>query len=291
MYNEQLEQLIDAALADGVLTEKEKQILFKKAQAMGVDLDEFEMVLDARLVKLKKAEEEKAASSAPKSDKYGDVKKCPACGAIVQSYQGVCAECGYAFENIQANLSSQKLTDAIDALLKESHEKKQKLQEDMRKQNKSDEDIRHDRVRIESDYKDRIRNLIKNFPIPNSKADLIEFITSLNSKKSDRYYGSEYKIKFNECMAKAKLLFPNDSLVKSLTNEMDKQAEERKRKYKKRLIRNIVIGIIGTIIVLIIGVLLWSSGMKSIWKILITFIFGGVIIVPWAGVIDMEKDE
>ena len=58
MYNERLEQLIDAALADGELTEKEKQILFKKAQEMGVDLDEFEMVLDARLVKLKKAEEE-----------------------------------------------------------------------------------------------------------------------------------------------------------------------------------------------------------------------------------------
>ena len=54
MYNEQLEQLIDAALTDGTLTEKEKQILYKKAMVMGVDLDEFEMVLEARLIKLKK---------------------------------------------------------------------------------------------------------------------------------------------------------------------------------------------------------------------------------------------
>ena len=77
MYNEKLEQLIDAALADGELTEKEKQILFKKAQEMGVDLDEFEMVLDARLFKLKKAEEEKTKSSAPKSNKWGDIKKMP----------------------------------------------------------------------------------------------------------------------------------------------------------------------------------------------------------------------
>ena len=30
MYNEQLEKLIDYALADGELTEKEKQVLFKK---------------------------------------------------------------------------------------------------------------------------------------------------------------------------------------------------------------------------------------------------------------------
>ena len=35
MYNEKLEELIDAALADGVLTEKEKQVLFKKAQESG----------------------------------------------------------------------------------------------------------------------------------------------------------------------------------------------------------------------------------------------------------------
>ena len=39
MYDERLEKLIESALAVGELTEKEKQILFKNAQAMGVDLD------------------------------------------------------------------------------------------------------------------------------------------------------------------------------------------------------------------------------------------------------------
>ena len=43
MFNDQLELLINAALADGELTEKEKQILFKKAEAQGIDLDEFEI--------------------------------------------------------------------------------------------------------------------------------------------------------------------------------------------------------------------------------------------------------
>jgi hypothetical protein len=49
MYSEKLEQLIEHTLADGVLTEKEKQVLIKTAEAEGVDLDEFEVVLDARL--------------------------------------------------------------------------------------------------------------------------------------------------------------------------------------------------------------------------------------------------
>jgi len=49
MYDEQLEKLIEIALHDGVLTEKEKQVLFKKAESLGIDHDEFEMVLESRL--------------------------------------------------------------------------------------------------------------------------------------------------------------------------------------------------------------------------------------------------
>ena len=59
MYNEELENLIEAALEDGVLTAKEKQVLLKKAQSMGIAPDEFEIVLDARLVKIKKENEHK----------------------------------------------------------------------------------------------------------------------------------------------------------------------------------------------------------------------------------------
>ena len=91
------------ALMDGELTEKEKQILFKKAEKFGVDLDEFEMVLDAKLYeKTKSVNQEKQITSAPKSDKFGDVKKCPSCGAIVQSLQTICSDCGHEFRNIDS---------------------------------------------------------------------------------------------------------------------------------------------------------------------------------------------
>ncbi|MGA0435815.1 MAG: hypothetical protein ACO3MV_09105, partial [Flavobacteriales bacterium] len=75
MYNEQIEKLIDMALLDGELTEKEKQVLFKKAESLGIDLDEFEMVLEARLYeKQQEMQTKPTASAAPKSDKFGDVK-------------------------------------------------------------------------------------------------------------------------------------------------------------------------------------------------------------------------
>lgn len=73
MYNEQIESLITAALADGVLTDKEKNLLFKKAEAMGIDRDEFELVLEGRLAKRKKEMEAQAPQAAKPAKKKGAI--------------------------------------------------------------------------------------------------------------------------------------------------------------------------------------------------------------------------
>ena len=44
LYSERIEALIKAALADGKLTDKERQVLMRKAAEEGIDPDEFEMV-------------------------------------------------------------------------------------------------------------------------------------------------------------------------------------------------------------------------------------------------------
>lgn len=207
MYNEQLEQLIDAALADGELTEKEKQILFKKAQAMGVDLDEFEMVLDARLVKLKKAEAEKAASSAPKSNKLGDVKKCPACGAMVQSYQGICPECGYAFEGVDANSAVKELSSLLQ---KESDPKK-------------------------------MERIIDSYPIPMDKASLLSFVTWLRPQSLDINHplANAYYKKYTECINKIRVSFANDKQLSPFISYWDEDKKTiQKQKWINGTIKN-----------------------------------------------------
>ena len=73
MYNEKLEALITAALADGVLTDKEKNLLFKKAEAMGIDRDEFELVLEGRLAKRKKEMEAQASQATKPAKKEGAI--------------------------------------------------------------------------------------------------------------------------------------------------------------------------------------------------------------------------
>lgn len=209
MYNEQIEALISAALADGALTEKEKQILFKKAQSMGIDLDEFEMVLDARLVQLKKEEKEKAEKSAPKSTKYGDVRKCPVCGALVPALAGLCPDCGYEFSGIDAISSSKELANLL----------------------------------IKSSDINQQCRIIESFPIPLTKTDLLEFITSLKYKSldiNDALSVSYYK-KLAECIEKVKAVFISDPQLSPYIQEFEKITIVRTKEIKKKNFINFVL--------------------------------------------------
>jgi hypothetical protein len=212
MYNEKIEMLISAALADGVLTEKEKQILFKRAQEQGIDLDEFEMVLDARLVELQKAEKEKTKKSAPKSTKFGDVRKCPACGALVHAMAVSCAECGFEFTGLEASSSAQTLSKEISKI---------------KRSGKWD------------DGYEEIEELIKNFPVPNAKHDLFDLIVFLKQHIEDE----AYEQKLQECLDRAKYLFPSDPLFAKVIADATKAKDIKKAKESGDHIMLAVLGI------------------------------------------------
>ena len=72
-------ELIDAVLADGVVTAKERAVLHRKAAALGVDADEVDIFVDARL-HLARPE---AAES------------CAVCGASGSMLDRVCTHCGH----------------------------------------------------------------------------------------------------------------------------------------------------------------------------------------------------
>lgn len=61
--NQELEQLIDLALADGNLTDKKKEILNRKAKELNVDQDEFEMVLEGKVFLKQKELQAQAAQT------------------------------------------------------------------------------------------------------------------------------------------------------------------------------------------------------------------------------------
>lgn len=57
MFSEELNRLIEAALVDGIVTDKERSVILKRAVAEGVDPDEVEMILDARIQETKQDKE------------------------------------------------------------------------------------------------------------------------------------------------------------------------------------------------------------------------------------------
>lgn len=92
-FSKQLEEVIDAALADGVITEKERSVIRKKALLEGADPDEVDVVIDGRLQQMQKAID----------DAKQKVRKCPSCGEIIPAMSAVCPSCGQVIDTSNAD--------------------------------------------------------------------------------------------------------------------------------------------------------------------------------------------
>ena len=189
------------------------------------------MVLDARLVELEKAEKEKAAKSAPKSEKYGDVRKCPVCGALVPALGVTCAECGYEFTGVTSSSSSQLLAKKIEEVMKNAAEKKNKILTDYRISDKKEKNEFHSprqlAIRaIEEDAKSQIKSILQNFPVPNAKNDLFDLLLYLKNNIKDEAYEKKYK----ECLDRANILYPSDPILSRLKEEGEQVVNDKKVK-------------------------------------------------------------
>ena len=94
MYSEELETLIQNVLADGVITEKERAVLQKKAKLEDIDADEIDVYIDGELEKIRK--QQLSAKS--------KVKKCPVCGEIIPALTNICPSCGAAVNKVNDDL-------------------------------------------------------------------------------------------------------------------------------------------------------------------------------------------
>ena len=260
--NKELEELIDYAIADGTLTEKKKELLDRKAKELGVDQDEFEMVLEGKLHKINKQEILPTQSFEKKSNKEGDIKKCPSCGASVESFTSNCKECGHEFRNTQANSKLQELLDKmgkIDTLKIDSPKiLMSKLNPNIQKMQ-----IENERTKMKSE-------LILNFPIPNNKEDIIEFLSVSFSQGKDSspksYLGDGYSTsgawgkKAEECIMKAKVMFRNDPDFLAQIISYDKDLKSNVK--SKNMIKIFIIVIVAIILIIVYGGIFVSEALK-----------------------------
>ena len=101
---EELNALIQEYLTDGVLTDKERAVILKKAEGMGLDRDEIDLYLDAQVQKI-----DQATDAAVRKQKG---KQCPYCGGSVPLLADKCPHCN---ETITAE-ASKELQEILDKL-------------------------------------------------------------------------------------------------------------------------------------------------------------------------------
>lgn len=176
MFSKELENLIQATLEDGVLEEYEKAALVKRATAEGVDLTELEIYINSILQKRQHELEEAKNAEYAKAEQqnieaFG--KTCPQCGKQVTPLTLVC-DCGYEFTNQKELSSIRKLFEKLNSVeLTKSEEKEVRKADDVKGAR-------------ESYLVAKKVELISTFPVPNSKADIIDFLSmsiSLANKK------------------------------------------------------------------------------------------------------------
>lgn len=102
--NKEFYDLLEVTLTDGVITAKEREVLLNKAESIGMNRDEANLIIDAA--------QQKADSKAQTVVSKQRGKSCPFCGGAIPQLTDRCPHCG---ETISAE-ASQELLDLLDKL-------------------------------------------------------------------------------------------------------------------------------------------------------------------------------
>lgn len=158
----------------------------------------------------------------------GKVYKCPRCGEVLNSFSANCPACGFELRGTAATNSVRELARKLEAI-----------------------EARRDRIFlpkknnvITSTDQQKI-SLIKNFPIPNTKEDLYEFLVLASSNIDFDAYRAEsstdvrtmlsnaWRSKLEQAYQKASLIYQDDPQLAEI-QELYKSVNSKIKKAKRR---------------------------------------------------------
>lgn len=119
MFSEDMEKLIDLVIEDGMITDQKKLVLVKRAQKEGIDIDELEIYLQVRL-KQRNKEIDNQYAKENQAGLAGTIRKCPACGGIIEPGVSVCPSCGMAINDESISSTVQELKNKLEDIDKAS---------------------------------------------------------------------------------------------------------------------------------------------------------------------------
>lgn len=116
----------------------------------------------------------------------GKVHKCPNCGEIVKAFTTKCPLCGFEFRGVQASSAVKEF------------EKQFKEIESRRKEKSVLAKVATTLgIKQNDPVDDQLVNLIRNYPIPNTKEDVLEFMILASSNINSDVYGLKWTLDYN----------------------------------------------------------------------------------------------
>ena len=144
----------------------------------------------------------------------GKILKCPSCGEILSSFSTHCPTCGLELRGLSASSCVKELIDKLEEI--ENQRTEQSWSEILKQKIGG---------KMLSPVAEKKINVIKNFPIPNTKEDIQEFIILATANmKFDAYTSSKaerieqeaiaeaWRVKYNQAVKKAEYTFSNDEV-------------------------------------------------------------------------------
>lgn len=160
---------------------------------------------------------EESGSPTKETKPKSGITRCPACGEIVDKNAVICPSCGYGIRDV-ADGSIALLSQKLDLIESKRPQKRKK-----------------DEKGTISATDERKISLIRSWPIPNNKDDLIEFAAMASGnciappnmyRTAEDALADAWRSKFDQAYAKAEHLFGDSedfALIKDLKTDIQKK--------------------------------------------------------------------
>ena len=199
----------------------------------------------------------------------GEIHKCPNCGEVLESFVAKCPTCGYELRGKKASNSVKEFAIKLSA--------------------------------TETDSAKVV--LIKNFPIPNTKEDIFEFMILAASNFEEYYSKSEDRqkevsmawiSKIEQGYQKAKILFGDDQdflQIKRIYDQTCKKIDVSVKKDKRNTILNLMLRTIGFWGGLLVFIIAFFIDIFSYNDTSVYHLGGGAIMIVGAFMIGRKEKE
>lgn len=199
----------------------------------------------------------------------GAIMKCPNCGEIIQPFSTICSTCGIEFRNVAASQAISNLQKQLESIKYSSDIKTRKnIFGAMMDIGKVDEKTC------------KMIQIIQNFAIPNTREDIVEFITLANTNInvecfSDFYYSNiqdkmrlralseAWIAKMEQAYQKSCMWLQKDEVFEQIEKIYKNRMNEIKNIKKKSKIYIVLIALAPIVLSILIGLSSWLVLLKT----------------------------